>query len=115
RPRARPARDLDVRESMDRSGRAHHDPFRRSHGHVAQGHVSRAVLMSFRLFSSAFAEGGTIPRLHTCAGADVSPSLEWSNAPAGTRSFALIVDDPDAPSKTWTHWVLFDMAANTRT
>jgi Raf kinase inhibitor-like YbhB/YbcL family protein len=71
--------------------------------------------MSFRIFSSAFAEGGTIPRLHTCAGADVSPSLEWSDVPAGTRSFALIVDDPDAPAKTWTHWVLFDIPANTRT
>src|SRR5947208_2498627 len=70
--------------------------------------------MSFRLFSSAFAEGGTIPRLHTCASADVSPSLEWSDAPAGTRSFVLMVDDPDAP-KTWTHWVLFDIPANTRT
>src|SRR3954447_25682558 len=71
--------------------------------------------MSFRIFSSAFAEGGTIPRLHTCAGADVSPSLEWSDVPAGTLSFALVVDDPDAPAKTWTHWVLFDIPASART
>lgn len=63
----------------------------------------------FRVFSSAFAEGGWIPRLHTCEGADVSPSLEWSEAPAETRSFALLVEDPDAPRGTWTHWMLYDI------
>jgi hypothetical protein len=65
--------------------------------------------MPFQLFSNAFPEGGLIPSLHSCQGADVSPSLEWRDEPAGTRSFALIVDDPDAPSGTWTHWVLLDI------
>jgi len=51
--------------------------------------------MAFRLFSSAFPEGGLIPTLHTGEGADLSPTLEWSGEPAGTKSFALIVDDPE--------------------
>jgi Raf kinase inhibitor-like YbhB/YbcL family protein len=68
--------------------------------------------MAFKLMSSAFPEGGTIPNLHTCEGADVSPSLEWSGAPANTKSFALIVDDPDAPAGTWNHWLLWDIPAS---
>ena len=63
----------------------------------------------FSLTSSAFAAGGTIPRLHTCDGDDVSPPLAWSGAPAGTKSLALLCDDPDAPRGTWVHWVLFDL------
>jgi Raf kinase inhibitor-like YbhB/YbcL family protein len=65
--------------------------------------------MAFQLFSPAFADSGWIPDLHTCAGADISPSLEWSGEPAETRSFVLIVDDPDAPAGTWNHWLLFDI------
>lgn len=65
--------------------------------------------MALQVFSSAFADGGSIPDLYTCQGADVSPSLEWSGEPAGTRSFALIMDDPDAPVGTWDHWLLFDI------
>jgi Raf kinase inhibitor-like YbhB/YbcL family protein len=71
--------------------------------------------MPFQLFSSAFADGGSIPDLHTCRGADVSPSLEWSGEPAGTRSFVLVVDDPDAPAGTWTHWLLFDIPPGVHT
>ena len=71
--------------------------------------------MAFKLFSSTFSDGGWIPSLHTCEGADVSPSLEWSGEPAGTRSFALVVDDPDAPSGTWTHWLLFDIPPTVHT
>ena len=67
--------------------------------------------MAFRLFSSAFPEGGLIPNLHTGEGADLSPTLEWSGEPAGTKSFALIVDDPDAPVETWNHWLLWDIPA----
>ena len=66
--------------------------------------------MAFQIFSSSFAEGGWIPELHTCRGADVSPPLEWSGEPAGTRSFALVVDDPDAPVGNWCHWLLYDIA-----
>ncbi len=67
--------------------------------------------MAFQLFSGAFAEGGFIPVLHTCQGADVSPSLEWSGAPAETRSFALVLEDPDAPGGVWCHWLLYDLGA----
>ncbi|RME44609.1 MAG: YbhB/YbcL family Raf kinase inhibitor-like protein [Chloroflexi bacterium] len=65
--------------------------------------------------SSAFDEGATIPTRHTCDGEDVSPELTWQGAPAGTRSFVLIMDDPDAPGRTFTHWVLFDIPASQTT
>ena len=59
--------------------------------------------------SSAFGSGEMIPAKYTCDGADVSPPLEWSESPAGTKSFALICDDPDAPMGTWVHWVIYDI------
>ena len=70
-----------------------------------------------KLSSSAFADGAAIPRRHTCDDADISPPLAWSEAPQGTRSFALIVDDPDAPDpaapkRVWVHWVLYNVPAN---
>ncbi len=68
--------------------------------------------MAFTLSSAAFHDGGDIPRKFTCDGADVSPELSWTDPPAGTQSFALIADDPDAPVGTWTHWVLFDVPAS---
>jgi Raf kinase inhibitor-like YbhB/YbcL family protein len=66
------------------------------------------------LESPAFADGKTIPSKYTCEGEDLSPELRWSNAPEGTQSFALIVDDPDAPDpkrpkRTWVHWVLYEI------
>jgi Raf kinase inhibitor-like YbhB/YbcL family protein len=68
----------------------------------------------FTLSSSAFASGGAIPTRYTCDDANVSPPLAWSGAPAGTKSFALIVDDPDAPDpaapkRVYVHWVLYDI------
>jgi len=69
--------------------------------------------MAFTISSSSFQDGGDIPRKFTCDGADVSPELHWTEPPVGTRSFALIGDDPDAPVGTWTHWVLFDLPPNT--
>jgi hypothetical protein len=66
------------------------------------------------LTSPVFGEGDRIPQRYTCDGADVSPPLSWSGAPAGTVSFALIVDDPDAPVGTWVHWVLFNIPADQR-
>ena len=63
----------------------------------------------FRLTSSAFEEGGEIPRRHSCDGEDVSPMLEWSGAPDGTQALALIVDDPDA--RGFAHWVVYDVTA----
>lgn len=64
-----------------------------------------------QLASSAFAHEGEIPAKHTCDGEDLSPQLAWSGAPAEAKSFALIVDDPDAPRGTWVHWVLYDIPA----
>jgi hypothetical protein len=73
--------------------------------------------MSLTITSTAFAPEGAIPSLYTCEGKDVSPPLAWSGAPAATKSFALIVDDPDAPDPaapkmTWVHWVLYDIPAS---
>jgi Raf kinase inhibitor-like YbhB/YbcL family protein len=67
------------------------------------------MTVAFHIFSSAYTEGGWIPDIYTCQGADISPSLEWSGEPPETRSFVLIVDDPDAPGGTWTHWMLYDI------
>ncbi len=70
--------------------------------------------MPLTLSSPAFTHGGEIPPKYTCEGDDVSPSLTWSGVPDGTRSFALIVDDPDAPDpehpkQTYVHWVLYNL------
>jgi hypothetical protein len=65
--------------------------------------------MTFALTSSAFQDSASIPKPHTCDGADRSPALAWSGLPAGTQSLVLIVDDPDAPGRTWVHWVLYDI------
>jgi Raf kinase inhibitor-like YbhB/YbcL family protein len=69
----------------------------------------RSSAMSFALTSPAFSHEGTIPRQCTCDGEDRSPALRWTGVPAGTRSFALILHDPDAPRGDFTHWVLFDI------
>ena len=65
--------------------------------------------MSLKIESSAFTEGGMIDAKFTCDGPDLSPALRWSGSPEGTKSFALICDDPDAPVGTWVHWVLYDL------
>jgi Raf kinase inhibitor-like YbhB/YbcL family protein len=67
--------------------------------------------MALELKSSVFAEGKPIPSKYTCDGGDVSPPLAWSGAPQGTKSFALIADDPDAPMGTWVHWVTWNIPA----
>ena len=69
--------------------------------------------MSFKIASTAFDDGGMIPRKFTCDGPDASPPLRWTSMFAATQSFALIVDDPDAPVGTWVHWVLYNIPANT--
>jgi len=74
--------------------------------------------MALSLTSGAFVDGGEIPAVHTCEGQDTSPALAWSGAGAGTRSFCLIVDDPDAPDPraprmTWVHWVLYNIPPQT--
>jgi len=62
--------------------------------------------------SPAFQEGDRIPAKYTCQGQDISPPLAWSQPPVGTQSFALIVDDPDAPGGAFTHWVLFNIPSD---
>ncbi len=64
-----------------------------------------------RLTSTAFPDGAAVPRRFTCDGENLSPALDWTEAPAGTRSFVLLCDDPDAPVGTWRHWGAFDIPA----
>jgi Raf kinase inhibitor-like YbhB/YbcL family protein len=69
------------------------------------------VSMTLELSSPAFKSNAPIPARHSCAGADVSPELKWSQPPPGTSSFALVMDDPDAPVGTWVHWVVYNIPA----
>jgi len=62
--------------------------------------------------SAAFGHRTSMPDKYTCDGADVSPPLEWRNAPSGTKTFAIICDTPDAPTGTWVHWVIYDIPAD---
>jgi Raf kinase inhibitor-like YbhB/YbcL family protein len=82
------------------------DPFQQSLDEAA----------SIALTSTAFAEGQPIPAQYACQGLDkdISPPLAWGEPPAGTQSFALIMDDPDAPGGTWDHWILFNIPASAR-
>ncbi|MFQ5902170.1 MAG: YbhB/YbcL family Raf kinase inhibitor-like protein [Candidatus Binatia bacterium] len=76
--------------------------------------VDGGSAMAMEIRSSAFQNGGDIPRKYTCDGTDISPPLKWENPPAGTKAFALIADDPDAPVGTWVHWVIYDLPAVTK-
>ncbi|MFO7653741.1 MAG: YbhB/YbcL family Raf kinase inhibitor-like protein [Candidatus Krumholzibacteriia bacterium] len=69
---------------------------------------------NFRLVSSAFRHGADIPSTHTCDGSNVSPPLSWEHVAEETRSFVVVVEDLDASSEIFTHWVLFDIPADTR-
>jgi Raf kinase inhibitor-like YbhB/YbcL family protein len=64
--------------------------------------------------STAFGRGGAIPARYTCDGSKVSPPLSWSGGPSGTRAWAVVVDDPDAPHGTFVHWVVLDLPASVR-
>lgn len=73
-----------------------------------------SAVVRFSIVSPAFGAGASIPPRHSCEGADVSPQLKWAGIPDGTKSLALVVDDPDAPDPaapkmTWVHWVLYDL------
>src|SRR5688572_23435003 len=74
------------------------------------------VIMALSLSSPVFTHNGPIPKLYTCQGKDISPAINWTGLPNGTKSVVLIVDDPDAPDpkapkRTWVHWVLYDIPA----
>ncbi len=70
--------------------------------------------MELTVSSTVFREGETIPAKYTCQGEDISPSITWGEPPDGTRSLAIIVDDPDAPGGVFTHWIIFNLPADTR-
>jgi len=69
---------------------------------------------SIEISSNAFAHEAAIPERYSCKGYDISPALSWGEPPAGTQSFALIMDDPDAPNGTWDHWLIFNIPASAR-
>ncbi len=70
--------------------------------------------MEIKITSPAFEDGGLIPPQYTCDGEDISPPLQWDAVPEGTKSIALICDDPDAPIGTFVHWVLLNLPADTK-
>jgi Raf kinase inhibitor-like YbhB/YbcL family protein len=78
--------------------------------------LTELAAMALAITSPAFTANGSIPTQYTCEGADISPGLDWTGVPQGTKSLALIVDDPDAPDPkapkmTWVHWVLYNIPA----
>ena len=84
---------------------------------MGSGGAGADTSRSFQIASSAFANNGAIPIAHTCEGSNVSPPLEWSGAPSSAKTFALIVDDPDAPDPsapklTFVHWVVYNLPAS---
>jgi Raf kinase inhibitor-like YbhB/YbcL family protein len=78
------------------------------------GEVENSTLIKLALTSAAFRDGQPIPTQYTCDGADRIPPLSWDEPPAGTRSFALVVDDPDAPNGTFRHWGVYAIPASAR-
>jgi len=76
--------------------------------------VENATLAKLNLTSDAFQGGKPIPMQYTCDGGGQTPGLRWGEPPAGTKSFALVIDDPDAPSGTFRHWGVFDIPASAR-
>lgn len=65
-----------------------------------------------KMQSSSFKHGEMIPTKFTCDGVNISPQLSWSDAPGGVKTFSIVCDDPDAPSGTWVHWVIFNIPAH---
>lgn len=83
-------------------------------GAGAEAETQGGKAMEFTLTSSAFTNGQAIPPKHTGDGPDVSPALQWTDPPPGTKAFVLICDDPDAPIGDWVHWVIYDIPPETR-
>ena len=76
--------------------------------------VENAAQTRLTLTSDAFRDGQAIPTVYSCDGANHSPPISWAEPPAGTRSFALVIDDPDAPKGTFRHWGVYDIPASAR-
>src|ERR1035437_5251055 len=75
----------------------------------AHGEGKETTVAQLTLTSASFRNNQPMPAKHSCEGEDSSPALKWDGAPAGTKSFALICDDPDAPGGTWVHWVIYNI------
>jgi Raf kinase inhibitor-like YbhB/YbcL family protein len=86
-------------------------PFNQTNGEAP---VDNSTLTRISLTSNAFRDGQPIPTQYSCDGADQSPPLQWGEPPPGTKSFVLVVDDPDAPSGTFRHWGVYDIPASAR-
>lgn len=82
-------------------------------GDTAQEIQEGSTDMEWKITSTAFKEGERIPDRFTCTGPDVSPELTWTAPPSGTKELVLIMDDPDAPVGTWTHWILYSLPPET--
>lgn len=80
---------------------------------VTKTPTQTTVVQPMSISSPAFVDGGMIPKEYTCQGADVNPQLNIANVPAGTKSLALIMDDPDAPGETWDHWIIWNINPQT--
>jgi len=80
---------------------------------AAHAAEKEAAMAQFTLSSPSFRNNQPMPAKHSCEGTDASPALKWEGAPASTKSFALICDDPDAPGGSWVHWVLYGIPAST--
>jgi Raf kinase inhibitor-like YbhB/YbcL family protein len=76
--------------------------------------MDKATVAKLTLTSDAFREGEPIPTVYSCDGANHSPAIHWSDPPAATKSFALVIDDPDAPNGTFRHWGVYDIPASAR-
>jgi Raf kinase inhibitor-like YbhB/YbcL family protein len=83
-----------------------------SNGDSDMARATQTEIAQIDVTSPAFEDGGVIPQRYTCEGAGISPPLNWGPVPDGTQSITLIVDDPDAPSGTFVHWVLYDLPAD---
>jgi hypothetical protein len=86
----------------------------RARAAAAQAAAQKTSEAKFQLTSSSFAADSDIPAKYTCDGANVSPALAWTEPPAGTQSFALVLDDPDVPKKVVIHWLIYDLPPTTR-
>jgi Raf kinase inhibitor-like YbhB/YbcL family protein len=85
-----------------------------AHAAVAQSAAQKPAETKLQLTSTSFEADGALPAKYTCDGSNVSPALAWNEPPAGTQSFALVVDDPDVPTKTVIHWLIYDLPPATR-
>ena len=90
------------------------NPTRDARGAVALFAAQKPAEAKLQLTSSSFEADSALPAKYTCDGAGVSPALAWTDPPAGTQSFALVVDDPDVPTKTVVHWLIYDLPPATR-